>query len=63
MALNQQRHRSRICLLMSYTNIVPGLVQIAVMHAYIDMERFPDQSLDAALRMLLKGFRLPGGPA
>ncbi|KAK9788000.1 hypothetical protein WJX73_004027 [Symbiochloris irregularis] len=33
---------------------------VAVMHAYIDIERFPDLTLDAALRMLLKGFRLPG---
>ena len=30
------------------------------MHAYIDMESFPDLTLDAALRVLLKNFRLPG---
>ncbi len=34
--------------------------QVAVMHAYIDMEGFPGMQVDAALRQLLKSFRLPG---
>lgn len=33
---------------------------IAVMHAYIDQESYADLTIDAALRELLKGFRLPG---
>ncbi|BDA49435.1 probable Brefeldin A-inhibited guanine nucleotide-exchange protein [Coccomyxa sp. Obi] len=32
----------------------------AVMHAYIDGERFQGYSIDAALRLLLGNFRLPG---
>ena len=35
-------------------------MQIAVMHAYIDQENYSNLSIDAALRELLKGFRLPG---
>lgn len=35
---------------------------IAVMHAYVDGEDFSGQQLDAALRQLLGGFRLPGAP-
>lgn len=38
----------------------PVGAQIAVMHAYVDLESFPDMTLDEALRVLLKGFRLPG---
>ena len=34
----------------------------ATMHAYIDQEDFAEQSIDEALRQLLGGFRLPGGP-
>jgi Sec7-like guanine-nucleotide exchange factor len=30
------------------------------MHAYVDAERYPGLTLDAALRRLLAGFRLPG---
>lgn len=37
-------------------------LQIAVMHAYIDQENYSDLTIDAALRELLKGFRLPGLP-
>lgn len=33
---------------------------IAVMHAYIDQENYANLTIDAALRNLLKGFRLPG---
>ena len=33
---------------------------LAVMYAYIDAERFGGLSIDAALRVLLAGFRLPG---
>lgn len=33
---------------------------IAVMHAYIDQESYTGLSIDAALRELLKSFRLPG---
>ena len=35
-------------------------LQIAAMHAFIDMESYGGLSIDAALRELLKGFRLPG---
>lgn len=37
-------------------------MQIATMHAYIDQESFAGMTIDAALRELLKGFRLPGKP-
>ena len=30
------------------------------MHAYIDAERFTGMTIDAALRLLLRNFRLPG---
>ena len=30
------------------------------MHAYIDQENYSKLTIDAALRELLKGFRLPG---
>lgn len=39
------------------------MMQCAVMHAYIDGERFQGYSIDAALRLLLGNFRLPGGNA
>ena len=35
-------------------------VQVAVMHAFIDLESFPGVTLDQALRALLSRFRLPG---
>lgn len=35
---------------------------VATMHAYIDQERFGGMAIDAALRQLLAGFRLPGNP-
>ena len=34
--------------------------QVQVMHAFIDLERFPGVTLDVALRALLRSFRLPG---
>ncbi len=33
---------------------------VATMHAYIDGEEFGGLGIDAALRQLLHGFRLPG---
>lgn len=33
---------------------------MATMHAYIDQEDFSGMAIDAALRQLLNGFRLPG---
>ena len=39
------------------------VMQIAVMHAYIDQENYSSLTIDAALRELLKGFRLPGVPS
>lgn len=35
-------------------------MQVAVMQAYIDQESYSNLTIDAALRELLKGFRLPG---
>jgi len=36
------------------------VAQIAVMHTYVDQESYAGMTIDAALRELLKGFRLPG---
>lgn len=33
---------------------------MASMHAYIDQENFGGLAIDAAMRQLLNGFRLPG---
>ena len=33
---------------------------LAAMHAYVDAERLEGLTLDAALRVLLRNFRLPG---
>ena len=36
---------------------------LAAMHAYVDAERLQGLTLDAALRVLLRSFRLPGACA
>ncbi len=35
-------------------------LQVAIMHAYIDLHSSAGLTIDAALRKLLKGFQLPG---
>ena len=37
-------------------------LQVAIMHAYIDLHSYAGLTIDAALRKLLKGFQLPGRP-
>ena len=37
-------------------------LQVAIMHAYIDLHSCAGLTIDAGLRKLLKGFQLPGKP-
>ena len=35
-------------------------MQVSVMHAFIDEGNYSDMTIDKALRLLLKAFKLPG---
>ena len=35
-------------------------MQVSVMHAFIDEGNYSDMTIDRALRMMLKDFKLPG---
>ena len=36
------------------------MVQVSVMHAFIDEGDYSNMTIDTALRMMLKDFKLPG---